>query len=266
MELAIVLVIIGLLVGGILIGQDMIRQAAMRRMVSYAHQIESATQTFRTKYNGIPGDINNATTLWGTHAACGAIAYATAPTTGTCNGNGDGFIMPKSTPIFAYNEPGAFWEQLAYAGLIEGGQGSFNGYSAGWWPNTSSGGPNGSPSSDVANNAYWSVLYYDATGFAYTSFRPGHWLWLTGYTSAFPQDCGYNNVMTVAEMKSVEEKFDDGKPASGNIAVPNSNFTTGGWGCYTGSSQTCLAQTAGVFNFNSAATNRACAPIFRMGF
>ena len=59
-ELAIVLVIIGLIVGGVLVGQDMIKAAEVRATVSQYEKYNSALNTFRGKFNGLPGDVLNA--------------------------------------------------------------------------------------------------------------------------------------------------------------------------------------------------------------
>lgn len=56
-ELSIVLVIIGLIVGGVLVGQDLIKAAELRAAVGQIEKYDAATNTFRTKYNGLPGDI-----------------------------------------------------------------------------------------------------------------------------------------------------------------------------------------------------------------
>ena len=55
-ELSIVLVIIGLIVGGVLVGQDLIKAAEIRATVSQVEGYNSAVNTFRLKYNGLPGD------------------------------------------------------------------------------------------------------------------------------------------------------------------------------------------------------------------
>jgi prepilin-type N-terminal cleavage/methylation domain-containing protein len=60
-ELSIVLVIIGLLVGGVLVGQDLIRSAAVRATVRQIEKYNQSVNAFRGKYNAIPGDMNAAT-------------------------------------------------------------------------------------------------------------------------------------------------------------------------------------------------------------
>lgn len=115
-ELSIVLVILGLLVGGVLSGQSLIRAAQLRSVSTEATRYITATQTFRDKYFAIPGDMANATSFWGATASCPGTA---GTGTQTCNGDGDG-ILEFNGAASQYSEPFAFWQHLANAGLIEG--------------------------------------------------------------------------------------------------------------------------------------------------
>jgi len=56
-ELAIVLVIVGLLVGGVLVGQDLIRNAEIKSTAAQIEKFDLAGATFRTKYRAVAGDI-----------------------------------------------------------------------------------------------------------------------------------------------------------------------------------------------------------------
>ena len=58
-ELSIVLVIIGLLAGGILLGRDLIEAARIRAQGSQIESYEMAINTFRLKYNMLPGDLTS---------------------------------------------------------------------------------------------------------------------------------------------------------------------------------------------------------------
>lgn len=58
-ELAIVIVIIGLLVGGVLQGQELITQSKIRSQVKQIEEFNAATAIFRSKYDGLPGDLIN---------------------------------------------------------------------------------------------------------------------------------------------------------------------------------------------------------------
>jgi prepilin-type N-terminal cleavage/methylation domain-containing protein len=57
-ELSIVLVIIGLIAGGVLVGRDLIEAARIRQQITEIEQFKTAVNTFRIKYNGLPGDLN----------------------------------------------------------------------------------------------------------------------------------------------------------------------------------------------------------------
>ena len=114
-ELSIVLVIIGLIVGGILVGQDLIRAAEIRATVGQIEKYNSAINTFRTKYNGMPGDLDS------TDAA--AFGFQTrAGTVG--EGDGNGLIQGNSggTAISGCftEEAGLLWNDLSVANLLDG--------------------------------------------------------------------------------------------------------------------------------------------------
>ncbi len=82
-EIAIVMVIIGLLIGGILKGQEMINNAKVKRVVKQADELRAAVMTFYDKYGQYPGDENS--TLF-------------PPGTDTYNGNNNGQISVAEAP------------------------------------------------------------------------------------------------------------------------------------------------------------------------
>lgn len=112
-ELSIVLVIIGLIIGGVLMGRDLIKAAEIRGLTSQLETYQTATNTFRLKYNALPGDIVNATDYWAASGAC-----PRTDSVSTCNGDGD------STIEFNYGasveERYWFWNHLSLATLING--------------------------------------------------------------------------------------------------------------------------------------------------
>lgn len=77
-ELSIVLIIIGLLVGGIVAGSHLVESAKINATANEMQQIKQALIIYRAKYGKIPGDDNEAATRWGV-SNCGSY----------CNGNGD---------------------------------------------------------------------------------------------------------------------------------------------------------------------------------
>ena len=64
-ELAIVIVIIGLLVGGVLAGKELIKQAGIRTQINQFQEVNRAVNTFLAKYGQLPGDLDRATQYWG---------------------------------------------------------------------------------------------------------------------------------------------------------------------------------------------------------
>ena len=92
-ELSIVLVIVGLLMGGVLVGRDLVRKAQLRTVLTDLEEVQSATRLFSEQYNALPGDIPNATDYWpsagGDGMVSGTCASAASNDTATCNGNGD---------------------------------------------------------------------------------------------------------------------------------------------------------------------------------
>ncbi len=109
-ELSIVLVIIGLIVGGVLVGQDMIRAAEIRATVSQFEKLNSASNTFRDKYNGFPGDLANAASFG--FAARGG---------GAGSGDGNGLYEACAAGAVTMGcETALFWRDLSTAQLVEG--------------------------------------------------------------------------------------------------------------------------------------------------
>ena len=110
-EIAIVLVIIGLLLGGVLKGQELITGARVRNLISQQDGIKAAFFGFQDRYRGLPGDYASAST----NINCG--------TTTTCsNGNGNGRIEQGATPVAAsvVNEQTLVWNHLTQAGFLNG--------------------------------------------------------------------------------------------------------------------------------------------------
>lgn len=111
-ELAIVMIIIGLLITGILKGQEMIANAQVTSTVAQIKGIDAATSTFKDTYSALPGDMTNAATrLAGCTAAAGCAPAG-------ANGNGRVDIDPGA--VVAAGEGVAFFLQLAAADLITG--------------------------------------------------------------------------------------------------------------------------------------------------
>jgi prepilin-type N-terminal cleavage/methylation domain-containing protein len=111
-ELSIVLVIIGLLIGGIIAGSDLINVAAHRRVISEIQRYDTAVNLFRTTYSSLPGDMPNAKQTFGDDC------LATV-----CDGDGDHLIeYADASPYEGDKEEGPLaWLHLSLAKLIEDG-------------------------------------------------------------------------------------------------------------------------------------------------
>ncbi len=112
-ELAIVLVIIGLIIGGILVGRDMVASARLKSIYRDVNSFQAATNTFKMKYNLLPGDGIGATNFFGKDNTNCPSASGLVATNGTCDGNNNGQIDSDTEGL-------RFWQQLSLAGMIAG--------------------------------------------------------------------------------------------------------------------------------------------------
>jgi prepilin-type N-terminal cleavage/methylation domain-containing protein len=113
-ELAIVLVIIGIILGGVLKGQELINSAKMKRVYSQYREILAAVLTYQDKYSKLPGDDNDTTlgTRW---------VPPTYYTTGNGNGQVAGTIAAMITCGAATaTETCGQWDHLRRANIITG--------------------------------------------------------------------------------------------------------------------------------------------------
>src|ERR1700733_6686144 len=85
-ELSIVIVIIGLLVGGILLGKSLVRQAQISSAMSDEQKYVQAVGAFQQKYGALPGDFATATSYWTAAGTCPPTSGSPATTTTTCSG------------------------------------------------------------------------------------------------------------------------------------------------------------------------------------
>ena len=108
-EIAIVLVIIGLLLGGILKGQEMITQAKTKNVISDFSGISSAYHGYQDRYRALPGDDAGAAARW-----------AAAPAAVSGNGNGAIAGAYNADCSSAPTESCQWWDHLRRAGFISG--------------------------------------------------------------------------------------------------------------------------------------------------
>lgn len=111
-EIAIVLVIIGLLIGGTLKGQELIAQAKIRNVANDINGISAALYGYQDRYRRSPGDDSGAAARWTSPQAVGG------------DGNGrvgaSGIKTVLDCASASSTENCEFWQHLRLAGFIGG--------------------------------------------------------------------------------------------------------------------------------------------------
>jgi prepilin-type N-terminal cleavage/methylation domain-containing protein len=110
-ELAIVLVIIGIILGAVLKGQSLINNAKIKRLYNQHREVLAAVHSYFDKYSFYPGDDPNSATRWA----------------GVTAGNGNGLIgvgAGSTAPDFACAATGTeqcdLWNELRLSEFISG--------------------------------------------------------------------------------------------------------------------------------------------------
>lgn len=202
-ELSVVLVIIGLIVGGIMGGQYLIKQAELQAIVTDLAKYKGAMTQFKESYGGKPGDLLDATDYWGTDPN-GCPTHSTAvPRKETCNGDGDNLIET--------NENYRFWQQLSDAELIEG---AFTGITSSGSADHALAGVN-VPAGRLSGSAYHVftngvIGTSDANYFQHAATAD---LLFVGKTvsNSWP----FGALLTPRQQSQLDVKMDDGKPPTG---------------------------------------------------
>jgi prepilin-type N-terminal cleavage/methylation domain-containing protein len=112
-EIAIVLVIIGLLIGGVLKGTELIENSKVKRAASEINGITAALYSYQDRYQRLPGDDGPLATLTARGGSWATVTLAATP---------NGVIAANLGQTFtAANEGGAqFWSHLRAAGFVNG--------------------------------------------------------------------------------------------------------------------------------------------------
>lgn len=203
-EIATVIMVIALLAAAVMAGKSLVKGFRIRSLISQLHEVETATRTFKDRYNAIPGDFADAQTVWG--------SIACPSSSPTCPGNGNGLVS-----AFAGNNQGrevyVFFMHLSLAGLTNV---KYNGYSL---PNTSF--------KDVYMSPFTVTLY------------PSLPYYRSGSAMAFGMldptlKVSRINAFTSQDVYAVDVKIDDGVAYTGKVLgsysagdVPYSASTSG---------------------------------------
>lgn len=205
------IIIIGLIVGGVVVGQDLIASANLRAQVSDVERINTATNTFRLKYNCLPGDCKNATTFFA----------ASSQPEQTSNGDGNKLIEVYHSPSGVWgwlDEAKSYFDHLALGGLLP------------LTPYNETSGITAANSglplkiSPLGNDPMWQPPV--GTGL-YIGYEPavdyipaGHKIAIGGNIGLTVTIAQFGKQISQSQAYAIDSKIDDGKPFSGtSVAV-----------------------------------------------
>lgn len=237
-ELAVVLTIIGLLIGGVLKGQEILENSRVTTTIANLKSYQGATASFLDTFKGYPGDISTAQTVL---ANCSV---------GNSCANGDGNQMIGINPTYFWYvyvaesaENWNFWKHLAVAGMIKGvDPGTAPGGSpptqAGLWPQSPLG------------------VYFQAKSFTGRPSNAADYV-PTGLSLTAHNTAGSYEALSPAVVSRIDRKVDDGIALSGSVYA-----VSAGWSSGCGSAG---AGTQGVNGYNEQQATRTCSFGFHLG-
>lgn len=218
-ELSIVLVIIGLIVGGVLVGQDLIKAAELRATITQMEKYDAAVNTFRGKYNGYPGDIATASNF----------GFETT-NQGSKTGNGLVNRVTDTDGTLLDTEAALFFRHLAQANMISEPVTQADGLAANVDAISAV-----VPLSKMGRGNYITVL--EISGLNY--------MFLAGISSVTDGVVTFSDAISPVEAFQMDTKMDDGVATTGGvIAVTNyatANTDESGGGAAAGE---CVNSTA----------------------
>ncbi len=233
-ELSIVMIIIGLLIGGVLKGQELIENAKAKRLMADIKAYQSAVLVFQDSYSALPGDITQPDTLL---PNC-----TNLPTCASTGGNGDSYIGTRNISNWSHNNQSAagteatrFWTHLFAANLTSMISAQDNGQWGGLYPRSPVGGG-------------FQVAHIYETGDNQAS---GHYVILRLMPTGNPHPTTAEDGAIkprIAEM--LDAKYDDGTPNTGTIII---DAGSGAFRCYT--------TTAGITTYSN---DSSCISAYRL--
>lgn len=259
-EMSIVIVIIGLIIGGLMGTTSMLRNAKLTTMMNEGKYYINAFIQFQTRYGAPPGDFCRTATVCSTQAAATTnLVWPTAPDNAS-NGDGNGLIRTNTTCAAGTtadcfkNEQYYAFRHLALAGFI---QGKYSGT-----------GDTGGTGGTIGLNVPGTAVDQSAFVFDHPNAMDGV---VSGDAIYF--DGMYGNTLRIAgliagattepdrpflapkQALQIDEKFDDSKPGQGSILTPKDSVTFDN--CVT----TAVDTTA---EYETSLENQSCLLIVKM--
>jgi prepilin-type N-terminal cleavage/methylation domain-containing protein len=225
-ELSIVLVIIGLIVGGIFVAQELIHASKIRSTVSQYNRYVSSIYTFLGKYQYLPGDI--------IPEKADAYGLATCYTSGGSfiNNAGDGFppdgciqehfvTSGNGTIDRSTLESSNFFQHLSASGIVEGG------YTMRGWIT-------GDVGDTYAVSQLDTMFYPDNVTAPSGDYSPGASSFILGVSfQGFLVSASLSNIFdrfSPYDAYGMDSKIDDGSPSKGiffvlqGYSIPEYNY------------------------------------------
>lgn len=254
LEVSVVLVLIGLVAGIVLVADGMEQRQKQRSIIMDAETYSASIWRFDQKYGALPGDMPNATQVWGRAdspttpdgADCGAPAINSA-TGRTCNGNGNGVIQIEG--VSKSCEPYRMWEQLLLASMVTG---NFSGVSGLANCSANSVADQNSPVASV-KGATFAVTSYGEIGNGDPVFYPGNYNNILIFGGQRAGDFPVYPILTPAAAHEIDSKNDDGDPTRGKVRNTRSG---------AGTTPNCTRANI----YDETASNPLCAVIFMSDF
>lgn len=205
-ELAVVLLIIGLIVGGILRGQELITSARVNSIQTDANQVRTAVNTFRDKFVALPGDFENAEDFFeaGTNPSSNNLID---------NGNGNG-RFDGGGRVDAGTEEVEAWAHLGAAGFL----------SMIDVDEVSSGNSNLSSDQGAFSTpfgGFYSIgqgLDIQTNNANFQTVNDNIWIVAgSGGSGGGTPEANHDPIMAASVAAQFDRKIDDGNPATGNV-------------------------------------------------
>ncbi|MDD9900761.1 MAG: prepilin-type N-terminal cleavage/methylation domain-containing protein [Alphaproteobacteria bacterium] len=252
-ELAIVMTIIGLLIGGILKGQELMQNARVTSTIAQVRAYEAAVTTFNDKYSATPGDMTNAQTRI---PGCGVAACDAANGQPANAVAGDGLLgdpgwgaggFGTQTAGAAGNETMLFWTHLLLSDLIAGVTNAHVTGGPMQWGETH-------PAAKIGGGF--------VVGFGDGTITPGHTgaagtgpagmvLALVQAPNAGLTNAGGTQPLTPTRAAQIDRKMDDGRPIGGYVQA-------------YGSTNNCFDAVGGTDTYLESITSNDCGLVFRI--
>lgn len=205
-ELAIVMIIIGLLIGGVLKGQQLVQNAKVSATITQLKGFTAAYNSFLDAYASVPGDMRNATTRV---SGCNTGNFCV-------NGDGNSIVGDYGGDFSIVNQAGTnsapevetsmFWKELALADLITGVDPTADPTDPAW----------GESHPSSAMRGGYHILYSTLSD----EFGSGHAIRLQNRVNQALSASDEGSLpLSPAEARSIDMKLDDGKPDRGSVTA-----------------------------------------------